>query len=86
MVPSLKVTIACTGTPTCGVVLVPIFQDQRTHPLASAAAGPRPFAELFRPLSYPVETGPLVRLTTPGVQPVHPNVCPATGMCCTAVK
>src|SRR5437868_2634916 len=39
-------------------------------------------AEIGRPLTYPLETGPLVRFVTAGVQHVHPNICPMTGSVC----
>jgi ubiquitin-protein ligase len=43
------------------------------------------FAQFFRSPEYPVLTGPLARLTTPGVQHWHPNVDPMTGLICYGV-
>src|SRR5437762_13325153 len=40
------------------------------------------YAEIVRPPTYPVVAGPYVRMTTPGVQPWHPNICPLSGMVC----
>lgn len=39
-------------------------------------------AEIYCPPEYPVFTGPLVRMTTPGVQHWHPNIDPITGFVC----
>jgi ubiquitin-protein ligase len=43
------------------------------------------FAEIFRPPTYPVAAGPLVRMTTQDVQHWHPNICPLSGMVCYGV-
>lgn len=40
------------------------------------------YAQIFCPPEYPVFSGPLVRMMTPGVRHVHPNICPMSGMVC----
>jgi len=51
-------------------------------PDESVVVASRHTAEFFRPPTYPVTSGPIVRMSTPGVRHYHANIDSDTGMVC----